>query len=187
MHPSGRPVLPGGRAPDDIRWQDGEMELPDFHIPHAEKIEWMIETRGWALEAVPADSDSQPPSPPYAYTIGFPPAFGFPDVVVFGLTPAATNGMLGLVADLLAGGTEIPLDVALTGLFDNDLRCVFSPVDTVAWAPLFTTARAWYRTDEIDMVQLLWPDRNGFLPFEVGFEQRLRYAQPVVGRASDGE
>ena len=22
------------------------MELPDFHIPHAEKIEWMIETNG---------------------------------------------------------------------------------------------------------------------------------------------
>ena len=28
------------------------MELPDFHIPHAEKIEWMIETNGWALEAI---------------------------------------------------------------------------------------------------------------------------------------
>ena len=24
--------------------------LPDFHIPHAEKIEWMIETEGWAIE-----------------------------------------------------------------------------------------------------------------------------------------
>jgi hypothetical protein len=31
------------------RWQDGAMELPDFHIPHAEKIEWMIETNGWAI------------------------------------------------------------------------------------------------------------------------------------------
>jgi hypothetical protein len=28
--------------------------------------------------------------------------------------------------------------------------------------------------------QLLWPDRNGFLPDEVGFDQRLRFAQPIL-------
>ena len=33
------------------------------------------------------------------------------------------------------------------------------------------------------MVQLFYPDRNGFMPYETGFEQRLRLAQPVVGRA----
>jgi hypothetical protein len=31
------------------------------------------------------------------------------------------------------------------------------------------------------MVQLLWPDRNGFLPTEAGFDQRKVHAQPVVG------
>ena len=37
------------------------MELPDFHIPHAEKIEWMIETNGWALEPVAPRADTDPP------------------------------------------------------------------------------------------------------------------------------
>ena len=32
------------------------MELPDFHIPHAEKIEWMVETHGWAMEPVAMNS-----------------------------------------------------------------------------------------------------------------------------------
>jgi len=27
-------------------------DLPDFRIPHAEKIEWMIETKGYAIEPV---------------------------------------------------------------------------------------------------------------------------------------
>lgn len=31
------------------------MELPDFHLPHVERIEWMIETDGYAVEPVPAD------------------------------------------------------------------------------------------------------------------------------------
>ena len=31
------------------------------------------------------------------------------------------------------------------------------------------------------MVQLLWPDRNGFLPTEVGFDRTKVLAQPVIG------
>lgn len=157
-------------------------ELPDFHIPHAEKIEWMIETTGWALEPVAARTDVEPPVPGYAYTIGFPEAFGFPEVVLFGLTPVAASGLAGLVADLLRGGTEIPLGVELTGLFDNDLRCVFAPVDVGEWAALFGVAVAWRRGAPFDVVQLLWPDRNGFLPTEPGFDRRIASAQPVIGR-----
>jgi hypothetical protein len=156
-------------------------ELPDFHIPHAEKIEWMIETKGYAVEPVLADVESVPPRPGYTYTIGFPAAFSFPEVIVFGLTPVAASGLLGLVADLLRGGTEIPCGVELTGLFDNDLRCVFAPVDVDARPDLFTTAIAWYRGAPFAVAQLLWPDRNGFLPTEAGFDRRVAAAQPVIG------
>ena len=103
--------------------------LPDFHIPHAEKIEWMIETNGWAIEPVPACADTEPPSPSYAYTIGVTALTGFPEIAVFGLTPVAANGLAGLVIDALRSGTEIPTGVELVGLLDNDLRCVFAPVD----------------------------------------------------------
>jgi hypothetical protein len=159
-------------------------ELPDFHIPHAEKIEWMIETAGWALEPVPADTTTDPPVPGYAYTIGFPARYGFPEVAVFGLTPVAARGLLGLVADLLDGGTQIPLGVPLTGLYDDDLRCVFAPVELEEWQALFTTATSWYRGSAFELAQLLWPDRNGFLPYEAGFDQRVAHAQPVIGRVA---
>jgi len=157
------------------------MDLPDFHIPHAEKIEWMIETSGWALEPVPADADSEPPTPGYAYSIGFPTAVQFPDVAVFGLTPVAANGLVTLVADARRGGTEIPLGIELIGLLDNDLRCLFAPIDLDRWGPWFATAAAWYRGEVFEMVQLLYPDRNGFMPYEAGFEQRMTLAQPVIG------
>jgi hypothetical protein len=158
-------------------------EFPDFHIDHSEKIEWMIETSGWALEPVPAQMDVQPPIPPYAYTIGFPAAFAFPDIIVFGLTPVAIRGLIDLVADLLRNGTQIPLAVELVGLFDNDLRSVFAPVDLDEWGHLVQVAAAWYRGEPFELVQLLWPDRNGFLPTEPGFDQRVVAAQPVIGQA----
>lgn len=156
------------------------MELPDFHIPHAEKIEWMIETNGWALEPVPPRSDTEPPTPSYAYTIGVPAAVGFHEIAVFGLTPAAANGLIGLVVDACRGGTEIPLGVELVGLLDNDLRCLFAPIDLGQHGAAFETATAWYRGEPFSIVQLLYPDRNGFMPYEDGYEHRLRLAQPVL-------
>ena len=157
------------------------MELPDFHLPHAEKIEWMIDTDGFAVEPVPPDPTSDPPQAGYTYTIGFPDHAGFPDVVVFGLTPVAARGLIGLVADLCRGGTEIPLDAELVGLLDNELRCRFAHVDMGEWGGLFATAEAWYRGAPFEVVQLIYPDRNGFLPYEPGYEHRMRLAQPVIG------
>ncbi len=157
------------------------MELPDFRIPHAEKIEWMIETNGWALEPVSPRADTEPPTPAYAYTIGLPELTGFPEIAVFGLTPVAANGLIGLIVDALRGGTEIPFGLELLGLLDNDLRCMFAPIDVAGHEGTFATAQAWYRGEPFSMVQLLYPDRNGFMPYETGFEARLRLAQPVVG------
>ena len=157
------------------------MELPDFHIPHQEKIEWMIETNGWALEPVTPRSDTDPPTPSYAYTIGVPELAGFPEIAVFGLTPVAANGLIGLVVEALRGGTEIPFGVELVGLLDNELRCMFAPIDLAEYSATFSTTAAWYRGEPYAMVQLLYPDRNGFMPYEPGFEQRLRLAQPLVG------
>ncbi len=156
-------------------------DLPNFHIPHADKIEWMIETSGWAIEPVPPDPDTEPPLPAYAYTIGLPALTGFAEIAIFGLQPVAARGLIGLIVDMLQGGTEIPYGVELVGLFDNDLRSIFAPIDVNVYGPFFRTAVAWYRAQPFEMVQLLWPDRNGFLPTETGYAQNMRLAQPVVG------
>jgi hypothetical protein len=159
------------------------IDLPDFKIPHAEKIEWMIETNGWALEPVAAVPDSDPPMPGYAYTIGLNESFSFPDIVIFGLAPVAVKGLIDLVIEQVTSGVEIPRDVPLVGLLDNELRCVFSTVDVIANAHLFTTGVKWNRGKVGDMLQLVWPDRNGWLPFESGFDASMRLAQPAIGIA----
>jgi hypothetical protein len=93
----------------------------------------------------------------------------------------AVRGLLDLVAQQLDGGVEIPRDVPLQGLFDNDLRCVFATVDVEERVELFATGWAWHR-GPFDAVQLLWPDRQGWLPHENGFDPRVAPAQPVIGR-----
>ena len=157
------------------------MELPDFHIDHAEKIDWMIDTEGFAVEPVPMDLDSDPPRAGYTYTIGLTAHVGFPEVVVFGMKPAQARNLLVLVRNMCQSGTEIPLDVEVVGLLDHDLRCRFAHVDLDDWGPLFTTGAAWYRGEPFELVQLLYPDPNGFLPYEAGFDQHRVLSQPVIG------
>lgn len=156
-------------------------DLPDFHIPHAEKIEWMIETNGWAIEVVPPRQDTDPPTPGYTYTVGFPERFGFPEVVVFGLTPADSRGLLDLVTALFGADQEIPFGVPVLGVYDGEQRCVFAPVDLDEWQDLFPTAVAWHRGSDFGVVQMLWPDRAGWLPYEEGYDARLVVTQPVIG------
>ena len=162
------------------------MELPDFHIPHAEKIEWMIETNGWALEAIAPRADTDPPTPAYAYTIGVPAAVGLP------------------------GGRRVRADAGrgqrsararrrrLSGRHRDPARCRGGRPARQRPAVCVRSRRprrlrrrssrppiAWYRGEPFELVQLLYPDRNGFMPYEVGYDQRMRLAQPVLGTLDD--
>ena len=71
------------------------------------------------------------------------------------------------------------------GLFDNDLRSALLPVDLDVWSDLFGSARAWHGPEPFAVVQLVWPDRNGWMPWESGFDQRIAHAQPVIGALDD--
>jgi hypothetical protein len=151
--------------------------FPDRSMDHAEKLAWMIETNGWAMEAVPLD----PPRPAYAYTVGLEATYGFPEVVVFGLKPVHSRGLIGLLTEFLADGVDIPVGAVFQGLLDNGLRAALLPVDVAEHLDLFASLVAWHHGSDFHVVQLAWPDRSGWLPWETGFERRLLFAQPVVG------
>ena len=81
---------------------------------------------------------------------------------------------------LFRSGVEIPISSELVGLLDGEQRCAFAPLngdDAIRWCP----AVSEYSDVPLNVVQMLYPDRKGFLPYEAGYEQRMRFAQPVVG------
>jgi hypothetical protein len=160
-------------ADDDV-FPDRSMELRD-------KFAWMIETNGWLLEPVAARTDIDPPIPGYSYTIGFEETFGFPEVLIVGLKPVHARGLAGLLADLLRGGTQVPVGELFRGLYDGEQRAALLPVDAEAMADLFTSATAWYGERPFRVVQLAWPDRAGWLPWESGFDPALAGVQLVLG------
>ena len=174
---TGRPCHHGPVSPD---------AFPDRNMSHRDKVEFMLEREGWALDAVPAQTGIDPPIPPYAYTIGFSERFAFPEVCIFGLAPVACRGLFGLVADALAGGTDFPIGAAFIGLLDGGQACAFLPVDASLAVDMFPALAEHHQLmghdrDDFEMVQLAWPDPSGALPWEPGFDDHLAPVQLLLG------
>jgi hypothetical protein len=155
----------------------GDDVFPDRDMDHVDKIAWVVETNGWCAEPVAPTAD--PPRPGYTYTIGFETTYHHPEVVIFGLQPVAARGLLGMLAEHLAAGGELPTGV-FVGLLDNDLPTALLPVGREAVEGMLPDADA-FNGPEYRVRQFLWPDRTGRLPWDEGYDERLRLAQPVVG------
>jgi len=158
----------------------GEDPVPDRHMSHRDKVEFMIERDGWGMDAIPPRLDTDPPVPGYGYTVGFGDRFGFAEVCLFGLSPASCRGLLGLVADALAGGTELPVGAPFIGLLDGGQPCALLPIDPAVTAGMFPALEEMELGDA-PVVQLAWPDPAGKLPWEEGFSPRMAVLQPLVG------
>lgn len=152
--------------------------FPDRDMAHDEKIAWVVETNGWCAEPVAPVDD--PPTPGYTYTIGFESSFHHPEVVIFGLQPVAARGLIEMVAIHIDAGGTIP-DGMFVGLLDNDLPAAMLPVDMSDYAELFAGATRFHGSEEYRVCQFVWPDRNGKLPWDEDYDNRLRLAQPVIG------
>ena len=160
--------------------QNGPMGLEYEPMEHAEKLEWMLETHGWGIEPVP-QIEGPDPRPTYSYTFGLEALCGQPDIVMFGLAPAAARGLLELIVEHLKAGGELPVGQPFNGLLDNQLVCALLDVDRTAYEHLFPTLDAIYGEQPWRVRQFVWPDRSGALPWEPGWPEQLKLAQPVIG------
>lgn len=146
-----------------------------------EKIEWMIDTHGWAVEPVAPVEDPAAPAAGYTYTIGLESMVGHPELVVFGLAPAAARGLLDLAVQQLRAGVALPVSQPFVGLLDNDLRAMLVPVDVGVHGRRFPTVQRVYGEQAWRMLQFVWPARSGAFPWEDTWPHELRLAQPVIG------
>jgi hypothetical protein len=160
----------------------GDDVFPDRSMAEREKVAWMVEESGWALVPVAPRYDTDPPVPGYSYTVGLTTTFSFPEIVVFGLTPVAARGIVDDVVGIVRGdATGVPVGAMFTGLYDGGLRSALLPLVAAEVSGIFPAADAWHRDTPYEVVQLVWPDRNGWLPWEPGFDRALVAAQPVLG------
>jgi hypothetical protein len=132
-----------------------------------------VARRGWSVVSVPAEG----PRPAYAFTVGLWHSFAHAEASVFGRDEDEMAQWLDTVGREVQGGRVLLPD----RLGDDVVGTVevFPRPALASWhRHLFGAALAFYRGEPVPMLQLVWPDRDGVLPWEPGCAEDCLAAQP---------
>jgi len=154
-----------------------------------------INRQGWGWQIVGPDrgDDEHEPFPHYCYTVGLV-GKGLPDIIVVGLdvrtamaagdeiiTRAMANLIVGQTVPAVGGFKPFDLNKELLDVFKGTRAMLVDvPPAGAAKRSLLAHDYAAAMDKAPDLIQLVWPDRNGRLPFEDGADPRLIAVQPVL-------
>ena len=157
----------------------------DFREPYLERVRALIEECGWALQGVfPRAEHPEDGSDLWIYTVGLAQRFGHPELVIVNLPQAVSASILNALGDRIKDGARFEHGSVISGAANVDLQAV---VVTEGLLPgedgRFGTA--WAIEDrvlgDVGVLQLVWPDAAGLLPWEDGYDASM--AQPLWGPA----
>jgi hypothetical protein len=142
-----------------------------------EKVKADVEEFGWHV--IKAEEDASGPG--FAFTIGLTHNFGRPELIVFGLPPDVMHQILNLAGDNIRACTE---------KFESGMKTT-ELLEGYAWAFIefpkssyhdFLGYAIWfYKGEEFDVLQCVWPDKAGRFPWEAGVLDEFKKNQPVPG------
>jgi hypothetical protein len=131
---------------------------------------------GWAIEYVHGEGERDPP---FAYTVGLF-GLGYPELVVFGMDPGDSAGVLNDVGGRVRDGERV-IPGELLSFTNWPHRLHVLPL--VNPAEVLFAANRFYRRpdhDPVPALQLVWDDREGRFPWEPDFAAP-RWLQPLPG------
>jgi len=141
--------------------------------PASEPLAGHIARRGWAVVSVPEEGRR----PAYAFTVGLWHSFAHAEASVFGRDEREMVRWLDTVAAEVEAGRVLHPDRQGDDVLDPVE--VFPRPALASWhRHLFASALAFYRGQPVPMLQLVWPDERGVLPWEPGCADGCRRSQP---------
>lgn len=157
------------------------MSEPQYEpMTHEEKIQWMLDERGWGAVPVRPAESPLPEGVGYTHTFGLEAKYGRPEIIVCGMQPAQARGLLDLVVAQYDAGIELPADTAFVGLLDGDLPAVLLTLDPAECAGLVPTVTSIYGDQPWRLQQFVWPGPGGALPWDESCPDQVRRAQPIL-------
>lgn len=121
-----------------------------------------VREHGWFHTHVFPDEEAG-----FSYTTGFWINTGFPELIVFSLPQETADAVLWDVYRDLKGGRYWSVGVRIPDLFAN-CDAYLLPVGKQNYRNHLGWSRWFYGGDEFPCLQLVWPDRNGAFPWELG-------------------
>lgn len=136
----------------------------------------IVEQVGWNVMYVPPEDGV----PGWAFTIGLTHSYGWPELIMCGLSRDLLHGFVNIVGEMAEEGQPSPGLGRLGDVIEGhyvELR----PVDP-SWHRCLVGWALWFaQHDEPEFVQIVWPDNQGHFPNEPEFDESLRRFQPDLG------
>jgi hypothetical protein len=150
-----------------------EMDSPRDGLDEAERdfIDGIGE-HGW-MQTQALDEDDKPG---FSFTTGFQFSIGHPEILAFKIDRQVANRIFWLLYRCARNGKPVPRATRTTGIVPGDEAYVF-PIARRHYADYLGWSRWFYRGDDFECLQIVWPDEAGLFPWEDGFDPRYANAQ----------
>jgi hypothetical protein len=154
--------------------------------PREQRVIDTVNRVGWMVMKV-APNRGDPDPQWFAYTIGLPVTFGWPELICFGLELDAMLEILNNAVQELKSRPVTPS----SGLILNEVLEIF-PVrlgafssscygEYLGWALWFARFRG-LKPEQFGCLQLLWPDKDGYFPCDADCQPEIRKLQTPIAR-----
>jgi hypothetical protein len=135
-----------------------------------------VERSGFQLVLFP------PQRPLWAFTVGLTKTFSQPEVLVFGLPPRVLNQMVMTLARMAADGESFVHGYRTDMVLEN-FTCELRTIDPTWHEILLGPLKAFHEGESLSMLQCTWPDKQGKLPHEDGYDVAFNARQPRLEHA----
>ena len=134
-----------------------------------------VETFGWHVAKIAGDEKA----PPWSFTIGLEERFDHPEILIFGMEVELLHSLLNHLGEMLKRGRSFRDNERAAGVLENHPP-LFRTVLPRWYGPFVGNAGWYYREREFRVLQCFWPDVDGILPWEPGFDGAWVGKQPLL-------
>ena len=141
------------------------------------KLRADIQQYGWhVLNVLPDDSH-----PPHSYSVGLFATFDHPEIVVVGLPGDTAHHLINNLAEEIKEGETFEAGARYGHVLEG-YDVTFVRVAPEYYREYFGRALDYYGSISFSMLQMVWPDRKRFFPWDPSCAQDIRDLQPVLAR-----
>jgi hypothetical protein len=151
--------------------------------PEDDTDRWLLQTiarDGWAVLGIPADDEG----PSFAYSLGLFHTLNHPEIIVMGVRAESAQQLINDVAVAVRQGQRFEPGGRYDSLVEGN-PLAFLTVAPKLYRKYVGYARWFYQGAEFPLLQCVWPDKQGVLPWEPGYDGQLFALQRVLGPAGN--
>jgi hypothetical protein len=134
-----------------------------------------LEKWGWFVTKVGAGDGE----PAFAYSMGLYENFHHPEIVIFGLDLEVMHRLINDVGARIREGQKFE-DRQMYGDLLQSYSCAFRRVNPTHYNGLLNFAIWYYESLHFPVLQLIWPDKAGLFPWDLGFDEGFSKDQPSL-------